>query len=85
MLIYFVSREEVEGAAATSAATVFGQISQILRDGLNDASGCRFFLPQGCFHERHVVLQYAFSNGNQWSYERIVSDDASDDNVTDAV
>jgi hypothetical protein len=43
MLIYFVSREEVEGAAGTSAATVFGQISQILRDGLNDASGCRFF------------------------------------------
>jgi hypothetical protein len=44
-LICFVSREEVEGAAGTSAATVFGQISQILRDGLNDASqGYRFFL-----------------------------------------
>jgi hypothetical protein len=31
---------ECEGAGASSAATVFGQISQMLREGLSDASGC---------------------------------------------
>ncbi len=35
-----VVREDHESAGASSAATVLGQISQILRDGLIDASGC---------------------------------------------
>jgi hypothetical protein len=48
-LICLVSREEVEGAVGTTAATVFGQISQILRDGLNDASGYRFFSGRSSF------------------------------------
>jgi hypothetical protein len=37
--ILLIIREEVEDASTSSAATVLGQISQILRDGLIDASG----------------------------------------------
>jgi hypothetical protein len=37
--ILLIIREEVEDASTSSAATVLGQISQIFRDGLIDASG----------------------------------------------
>jgi hypothetical protein len=35
-----VCREDNDGVGSSAAATVFGQISQILRDGLSDVSGC---------------------------------------------